>query len=54
MAIGRCCLSIDGRFSLSLVVDGRVLDETIFDARFDGVFEASDTPFVAVPADVLA
>lgn len=46
--IGRC-LSIDGRFSLSLgvvvvvvVVEGRVLAETTFDAKFD----ASVTPFV--------
>ncbi len=42
---GRCCLSMDGRFSLSFVVDGRVLDETIFDAKLEGVFEASVTPF---------
>ena len=43
--MGRCCLSIDGRFSLSLVlVDGRVLEETIFGASDEGVFEASVTP----------
>jgi hypothetical protein len=46
--IGRCCLSIAGRFSLSLVVDGRVLDETIFGANDDGVFEVSVTPLVVV------
>ena len=43
--IGRCCFSSAGRFSLSLVlVEGRVLDETIFGARDEGVFEASVTP----------
>jgi len=29
-----------------LVVDGRVLDEIIFDANDDGVFDASVTPLV--------
>ena len=49
--IGRYCLSTDGRFSLSFIVDGRVLDETILDANDDGVFDASVTPllFVVVP-----
>ncbi len=46
--IGRCCLSIDGRFSLSIVVDGRVLDETIFGANVDGLLEASVTPLLVV------
>jgi hypothetical protein len=32
---GRYCLSNDGRFSLSLVVDGRVLEETFFDGKVD-------------------
>jgi hypothetical protein len=31
-----------------LVVDGRVLDETIFGANDDGVFEVSVTPLVVV------
>jgi hypothetical protein len=44
--IGRYCLSIDGRFSLSFAVDGRVLDETIFDANVEGVFDASVTPLL--------
>jgi hypothetical protein len=44
--VGRCCLSIDGRFSLSFVVDGRVLDETILDNNDEGVFDASVTPLL--------
>jgi hypothetical protein len=32
---GRFCLSLDGRFSLSFAVEGRVLDETTFDANVD-------------------
>jgi hypothetical protein len=43
---GRCCLSLDGRFSLSFVIDGRVLDETTFDANVDWVFEVSVTPLL--------
>jgi len=43
---GRYCLSIDGRFSLSFVVDGRVLDETTFDPNVDWVFDASVTPLL--------
>jgi len=46
--IGRYCLSIAGRFSLSFVVDGRVLDEIIFDANVEGVFDASVTPLLFV------
>ncbi len=51
---GRYCLSIDGRFSLSFVVDGRALDETSFDGNVDWVFEASVTPlgFVSWPVGV--
>lgn len=45
--IGRC-FSIDGRFSLSLVVAGRVLDDTILDANVAGVFDASVTPLFVV------
>ena len=43
---GRYCLSSAGRFSLSILVDGRVLAETVFDANDDGLFEASLTPLL--------
>lgn len=43
---GRYCFSIDGRFSLSLLVDGRVLAETTFDVKDACVFEASVTPLL--------
>ena len=43
---GRYCFSVDGRFSLSLLVDGRVLAETTFDVKDDCVFEASVTPLL--------
>ena len=46
--VGRCCLSSEGRFSLSLFVDGRVLDETIFGANDDGIFCVSATPLLFV------
>ena len=44
--VGRYCLSIDGRFSLSVAVAGRVLDETIFDGNVDCVLEVSVTPLL--------
>jgi hypothetical protein len=46
--VGRCCFSFEGRFSLSLLVDGRVLDETTFGANDDGIFCVSATPLLFV------